>query len=123
LLSQLVGSRLLGWCLPCAVILVEPAGSEITAPGIAWWYVVVTAATVGHGDLFPVSAAGHMVGTSVVVGGTVALTLLFGARGATLSYVGPSGIDAAEMVTSRCADSSVASRVLSIRAVISTSGR
>jgi hypothetical protein len=27
--------------------LVQSAGSEITAPGIAWWYVVVTTATVG----------------------------------------------------------------------------
>jgi len=88
-ISRLVGSRLLGWRLPFVVILlvfgtswlamalVEPAGNEITAPGNYWWYFVVTAATVGYGDLFPVSAAGHLVGTYVIVGGIVTLTLLF----------------------------------------------
>jgi hypothetical protein len=103
--------------------LVQSAGSEITAPGIAWWYVVVTAATVGQGDLFPVSAAGHMVGTCSSSAGSSRWHCCSVPEGAMLNYVGPSGIDAAELVTSRRADSSVASRVLSIRAVISTSGR
>jgi len=88
-LTRVLGSRLLGWRLPLAVIvlvfltswlamaLVEPAGSEIAAPGNYWWYFVVTAATVGYGDYFPVSTAGHVVGTYVIVGGIVTLTLLF----------------------------------------------
>jgi voltage-gated potassium channel len=88
-LSRLLGRRLLGWRLPLAVLvgvfltswlamaLVEPAGSGIAAPGNYWWYFVVTAATVGYGDFFPVSAAGHVVGTYVIVGGIVTLTLLF----------------------------------------------
>jgi voltage-gated potassium channel len=88
-LSRLVGSRLHGWRLPLVVLvlvflsswlamaLVEPAGSEIAAPGNYWWYFVVTAATVGYGDLFPVSTAGHVVGSYVIVGGIVTLTLLF----------------------------------------------
>jgi voltage-gated potassium channel len=88
-LSRLVGSRLFGWRLPLVVIvlvfgtswlamaLVEPAGSEIVAPGTYWWYFVVTAATVGYGDFFPVTTAGHLVGTYVIVGGIVTLTLLF----------------------------------------------
>jgi voltage-gated potassium channel len=88
-LSRLLGSRLLGWRLPLAVIvlvfltswlamaLVEPADSDIAAPGNYWWYFVVTAATVGYGDFFPVSTAGHVVGTYVIVGGIVTLTLLF----------------------------------------------
>ena len=88
-LSRLVGSRLLGWRLPLAVIvlvfltswlamaLVEPADNDIAAPGNYWWYFVVTAATVGYGDFFPVSTAGHVVGTYVIVGGIVTLTLLF----------------------------------------------
>jgi voltage-gated potassium channel len=88
-LSRLVGSRLHGWRLPLLVIvlvfltswlamaLVEPADSAIAAPGNYWWYFVVTAATVGYGDFFPVSTAGHVVGTYVIVGGIVTLTLLF----------------------------------------------
>jgi len=88
-LTRLVGSRLLGWRLPAAVIvlvfltswlamaLVEPAGSDIVSPGNYWWYFVVTAATVGYGDFFPVSTAGHVVGAYVIVGGIVTLTLLF----------------------------------------------
>ncbi|MBY3551872.1 ion transporter [Modestobacter lapidis] len=79
----------MGWRLPLAVIvgvfltswlamaLVEPADSGIAAPGNYWWYFVVTAATVGYGDFFPVSTAGHVVGTYVIVGGIVTLTLLF----------------------------------------------
>jgi voltage-gated potassium channel len=57
--------------------LVEPAGSEITAPGTYWWYFVVTAATVGYGDFMPISTGGHVVGVCVIIGGIVTLTLLF----------------------------------------------
>ncbi|WP_448613400.1 potassium channel family protein [Modestobacter sp. URMC 112] len=88
-LARLVGSRLLGWRLPLAVLvfvfltswlamwLVEPADNDIAAPANYWWYFVVTSATVGYGDFFPVSAGGHLVGTYVIVGGIVTLTLLF----------------------------------------------
>ncbi|MGY1809392.1 ion channel [Blastococcus sp. SYSU D00669] len=88
-LSRFVRLRLRGWRLPLVVAvgvfltswllmwLVEPAGSGITAPGTYWWYFVVTAATVGYGDQFPVSTAGRAVGTFVIVGGIVTLTLLF----------------------------------------------
>lgn len=57
--------------------LVEPADNRITDPANYWWYFVVTAATVGYGDFFPVSNAGHVVGVYVIVGGIVTLTLLF----------------------------------------------
>ncbi len=88
-LTRLLGRRLLGWRLPLAVLvvvfltswlamaLVEPAGNDIATPGNYWWYFIVTAATVGYGDLFPESAAGHVVGAYVIVGGIVTLTLLF----------------------------------------------
>lgn len=88
-LSRLVRARLRGWRLPLAVALtvfatswvamalVEPAGSEIVAPGTYWWYFVITSATVGYGDVFPVSTGGRVVGAYVVVGGIVTLTLLF----------------------------------------------
>jgi voltage-gated potassium channel len=88
-LSRLVRLRLRGWRLPLAVAafvfltswaamaLVEPASTGIAAPGTYWWYFVVTSATVGYGDVFPVSPAGRIVGLYVIVGGIVTLTLLF----------------------------------------------
>ncbi|HYO32401.1 MAG TPA: ion channel [Nocardioidaceae bacterium] len=88
-MSQYVRSRLTGWRRPLALVLfvfptswlamslVEPADNRITDPANYWWYFVVTAATVGYGDFFPVSNAGHVVGVYVIVGGIVTLTLLF----------------------------------------------
>ena len=88
-LSRYVRGRLVGWRLPLAIAvfvfltswlamaLVEPADNPISAPANYWWYFVVTAATVGYGDFFPESTAGHVVGAYVIVGGIVTLTLLF----------------------------------------------
>ena len=88
-LSRFLRVRLKGWRLPLAVAvlvfltswalmaLVEPAGSDIARPGTYWWYFVVTSATVGYGDVFPVSTGGRLVGAYVIVGGIVTLTLLF----------------------------------------------
>jgi voltage-gated potassium channel len=88
-LTQYVRARLRGWRLPLAVALfvflsswgvmalVEPADSGIAAPDTYWWYFVVTSATVGYGDVFPVSPVGRIVGIYVIVGGIVTLTLLF----------------------------------------------
>ncbi|MGY1607754.1 MULTISPECIES: ion channel [unclassified Geodermatophilus] len=92
LLQRLLRSlrtRLSGWRLPLAVALlvfltswaamalVEPADSGLAAPANYWWFFVVTAATVGYGDQFPVSFGGRVVGAYVIVGGIVTLTLLF----------------------------------------------
>ncbi|MBC6460127.1 ion channel [Actinomadura sp. HBU206391] len=57
--------------------LAEPAGSEIAEPANYWWYFVVTAATVGYGDLYPKSGGGHFVGVYVIVGGIATLTTVF----------------------------------------------
>jgi voltage-gated potassium channel len=77
------------WATPIAVIVVvfvtswplmalaEPAGSEIVQPANYWWYFVVTAATVGYGDLYPTTGAGHVVGAYVIVGGIATLTTVF----------------------------------------------
>lgn len=87
--SRYVRGRLVGWRLPMVIVLlvfltswlamalVEPADNPIAAPQNYWWYFVVTAATVGYGDVFPVSTAGRAVGAYVIVGGIVTLTLLF----------------------------------------------
>ncbi|MDT0276159.1 ion channel [Blastococcus goldschmidtiae] len=88
-MSRYVRLRLRGWRLPLAVAvavfatswlamaLLEPAGSDIVDPRTYWWYFVVTASTVGYGDVFPVSVAGRVVGLYVIIGGIVTLTLLF----------------------------------------------
>jgi voltage-gated potassium channel len=88
-LSRILRLRLRGWRMPLAVAvfvfltswlamaLVEPAGSGIAGAGTYWWYFVVTSATVGYGDVFPVSTGGRIVGLYVIVGGIVTLTLLF----------------------------------------------
>ena len=88
-LSRFLRLRLQGWRLPLAVVvfvfltswlamaLVEPAGTAIAAPGTYWWYFLVTSATVGYGDVFPLSTGGRIVGLYVIVGGIVTLTLLF----------------------------------------------
>jgi voltage-gated potassium channel len=88
-LSRVLRSRLTGWRLPLVVAvfvflsswlamsLAEPSGSDIVAARDYWWYFIVTAATVGYGDLFPTSTGGRLVGAYVIVGGIVTLTLLF----------------------------------------------
>ncbi|WP_209313795.1 potassium channel family protein [Blastococcus sp. TF02A-35] len=98
-LGRFIRLRLHGWRLPLAVAvlvflsswllmsLVEPAGAAITAPGTYWWYFLVTAATVGYGDVFPTSPGGRAVGAYVIVGGIVTLTLLFTQLAAALQSV------------------------------------
>jgi voltage-gated potassium channel len=88
-LTQYLRVRLRGWRMPLAVAsfvfltswaamaLLEPADSDIASPATYWWYFVVTSATVGYGDVFPVSIGGRIVGIYVIVGGIVTLTLLF----------------------------------------------
>ena len=88
-LTRFLRLRLHGWRLPLAVAtfvflsswlamwLVEPASTGIAEPGTYWWYFLVTSATVGYGDVFPVSPGGRIVGVYVIVGGIVTLTLLF----------------------------------------------
>lgn len=57
--------------------LAEPAGSALVQLANYWWYFVVTAATVGYGDLYPETGWGHLVGAYVIVGGIAALTTVF----------------------------------------------
>jgi voltage-gated potassium channel len=42
-------------------------GAEIVTASDALWYVVVTISTVGYGDLVPVTSAGRVLGTLVIV--------------------------------------------------------
>lgn len=88
-LLSLARTKLTGWRLPLALslwvfltswllmALAEPASNEITRPENYWWWFLVTAATVGYGDFFPETLAGHVVGGYVIIGGIVTLTILF----------------------------------------------
>ncbi|PRX50243.1 voltage-gated potassium channel [Prauserella shujinwangii] len=87
LLARLLVLR--SWATPIVVIvfvfvtswplmaLAEPDGSALVRPENFWWYFVVTAATVGYGDYYPETGAGHVVGAYVIVGGIVTLTTVF----------------------------------------------
>jgi voltage-gated potassium channel len=87
--ARLLGTRLRGWRLSLAIAvfvfttswpamaLFEPGTNEITHPANYWWWFLVTGATVGYGDFFPETTGGHIVGAYVIVGGIVALTVLF----------------------------------------------
>ena len=98
-LARLLHVRLPGWRLPltvavfvfltswAAMAVVEPASTGIASPGTYWWYFVVTAATVGYGDVYPASTGGRVVGVYVIVGGIVTLTLLFTQLSAALQTV------------------------------------
>ena len=88
-LSRFLRLRLRGWRLPLAVALsvflsswlgmalLETSDSDIADPGTYWWYFLVTSATVGYGDVFPETTGGRIIGSYVIVGGIVTLTLLF----------------------------------------------
>lgn len=88
-LGHLLRPLLTGWAQPISIAvfvfvsswlamwLVEPADNPITQPQNYPWYFVVTAATVGYGDMFPTSTGGHIVGAYVIIGGIVALTMVF----------------------------------------------
>ncbi|HZM80545.1 MAG TPA: ion channel [Candidatus Limnocylindrales bacterium] len=59
------------------MIAAEPAGAQLTEPENYWWFFLVTSATVGYGDFYPVTTAGHLVGAYIIAGGIATLTTLF----------------------------------------------
>lgn len=89
LFARILRLGLRGWRLSLAIAvvtfgvswwlmwLVEPATNEITRPGNYWWWFLVTSSTVGYGDFYPETGAGHVVAAAVIVGGIVAFTILF----------------------------------------------
>lgn len=86
LLRRFLGRRT--WLPPVAVFafvfvtswpllaLAEP-GSAVIRVQNYWWWFIVTASTVGYGDLAPQTPMGRAVGGYVIVGGIATLTALF----------------------------------------------
>jgi voltage-gated potassium channel len=44
-------------------------GSNITTASDALWYIIVTMSTVGYGDQYPITNAGRVLGTVIIVVG------------------------------------------------------
>jgi voltage-gated potassium channel len=53
-------------------------GANITTASDSIWYVIVTIATVGYGDQFPVTNAGRLVGSGIIILGVAIFGTLSG---------------------------------------------
>lgn len=66
----------------CSVLVVQfestAAGSNIRSGGDALWWAIVTVATVGYGDLYPVTSGGRIVGVMLMVSGITVFGTLAG---------------------------------------------
>ena len=61
------------------VAVEEPVpGSNIKNGGDALWFAIVTISTVGYGDLYPITAAGRMIGAVMIVVGVGIFSVLTG---------------------------------------------
>jgi len=61
------------------VAVEEPVpGSNIKNGGDALWFAIVTISTVGYGDLFPITAAGRVIGSVMIVVGVGIFSVLTG---------------------------------------------
>lgn len=69
------GASLLAFCAALAVLDVERSSPDanISDFGEAIWWAVTTMTTVGHGDHYPVTAAGRLVAFGLMVGGIALL--------------------------------------------------
>ena len=63
-----------------AVLLFElpNANANITTPGDALWWGIVTIATVGYGDKYPITPGGRMVGTIEIITGVAVFSTISG---------------------------------------------
>ena len=68
LISIVVGVVVVGAFLEWRVEYTAP-GANITTLGIALWWAIVTTTTVGYGDTYPVTTAGRLIGSVIMVVG------------------------------------------------------
>lgn len=54
------------------------ASANITTPGDALWWGIVTIATVGYGDRYPITPGGRMVGTIEIITGVAVFSTISG---------------------------------------------
>jgi voltage-gated potassium channel len=69
---------LLAFVSSLAVLDVERdhAGANITSYGDAAWWVLVTITTVGYGDRYPVTVAGRLIATGLILGGVILIGVI-----------------------------------------------
>ena len=63
-------------CIAITMAEAEAPGANITTGGDAIWWAIVTIATVGYGDLYPVTSHGRVIGTFIIVLGVALFTVL-----------------------------------------------
>jgi voltage-gated potassium channel len=68
LISIVVGVVVIGAFLEWRVEYNAP-GANITTLGLALWWAIVTTTTVGYGDTYPVTTAGRLIGSVIMVVG------------------------------------------------------
>ncbi|MCZ7668909.1 MAG: ion channel [Chloroflexi bacterium] len=62
--------------------------ANITTPGDAVWWLMVTIATVGYGDSYPVTARGRLIASLVIVAGVGLFGILSGFLARTFRQFG-----------------------------------
>lgn len=62
----------------------EVPGAQIRTFGDALWWAMVTATTVGYGDLTPITPTGRFLASALMIAGTTSMTMLTAALAAAL---------------------------------------
>ncbi|GGO72752.1 ion channel [Nocardioides deserti] len=60
-----------------ALMALAEDSTDIAEPRQYWWWFLVTASTVGYGDVYPETTGGRLVAAYVVAGGVATLTTVF----------------------------------------------
>lgn len=73
IINAMVLSVLFVYTISLAVLVVERESdsSNIATLGDALWWSIVTIATVGYGDLYPVTVMGRVLGSILILGGII----------------------------------------------------
>ena len=90
LIQRVFGTSGLGWLLSGLIVLVVVSGTlfsyfeeGLNVPEGIWW-AIVTATTVGYGDVVPASGLGRLVATVLMIAGISFIALLSAATAARL---------------------------------------
>ncbi len=80
IINATVLSVLFIYTISLAVLVVErdADGSSIHSLGDALWWSIVTVATVGYGDLYPVTTMGRLLGSALILGGIIIVSVATG---------------------------------------------
>ena len=60
------------------------AGAKITNLGDAFWWAIVTATTVGYGDLYPVTIGGKIIASVLMIAGIAIIGIFITTLGSAL---------------------------------------